>query len=76
MIRPYEMTEEEYLRVLLAKSELWRYEQEFRLIAQERANATPGEDTLMTDGSYLQLPDGALTATSTRRRSMLRSGEL
>jgi hypothetical protein len=62
MMRPYEMTEEEHLRVLLAKSDVWSYEKEFRLVAQERTSATQGDGTLMTDDSYLQLPDGALTA--------------
>ena len=46
---------------LLAKSDCWAYEHEFRLIAQERGNATPHE-TLFTDNGQLSIPDGALSA--------------
>lgn len=62
MMGPYHMSEEEELRVLLAKSDVWSYEKEFRLVAQERSQAIRGADTLMTDDSFLQLPANALTA--------------
>lgn len=48
------------LGVLLAKSSAWAYEHEFRLVAQERGEAVRGVDTLLTDNSLLQLPQGAL----------------
>jgi len=50
---------DEALTVLLAKSDVWRYEQEFRIVAQERVHAHDTE-TLLTDNSFLQLPKGAL----------------
>lgn len=53
------------LFILLFKSGVWSYEEEYRLIAQERAVAIPGADTLMTDNSLLQLPAGALRAVIT-----------
>jgi hypothetical protein len=53
--------DEQHLTVLLAKSHVWKYEREFRLVTQERAAANaPG--TLFTEGGLLQLPKGALTA--------------
>ena len=53
------------LRILLSKSNVWSYEHEFRLIAQERAFAVPDAETLMTYNSFLQLPEGALRAVVT-----------
>lgn len=53
--------DEQHLTVLLAKSHVWKYEQEFRLVAQERAVAH-AQDTLFTEGGLLQLPKAALTA--------------
>lgn len=44
---------------LLAKSNDWSYEHEYRLIAQERAVAVGGP-TLLTDSGFLALPDGCL----------------
>jgi hypothetical protein len=51
----------ENLLPLLAKSDVWKYENEYRLIAQDTANATPDETLLATNG-FLKLPDGALRA--------------
>lgn len=51
----------ENLRILLAKSKVWEYENEYRLVAQERSHAIT-KDTLMTDKNMLQLPRGALSA--------------
>ncbi len=48
------------LSALLSKSSAWTYEQEYRLVAQERGEAVQGADTLLTDNSFLQLPQGAL----------------
>jgi hypothetical protein len=48
------------LRPLVTKSSAWTYEDEFRLIAQERAHAIPGTQTLFTDSSFLTLPIGAI----------------
>ncbi|MFC5496282.1 DUF2971 domain-containing protein [Caenimonas terrae] len=61
MLRPYDVTEEEDLRVLLAKSDVWRYENEFRLIVEERAHAPATSSALLADDCMLQLPQGALT---------------
>lgn len=52
----------EGLLALTAKSAVWSYEAEYRLIAQERAAAAPGSVTLMTDNNLLTLPEGALRA--------------
>jgi hypothetical protein len=46
---------------LLTKSDVWTYEREYRLIAQERGSSTP-HDTLFTDNNYLKLPEGTLTS--------------
>src|SRR5258707_11830155 len=43
----------------LRKSRSWEYEQEYRLISQERRFADP-PDTLLTDDGYLTIPAGAL----------------
>lgn len=59
-VRPYRESPDELLRVLLAKSNVWGYENEFRLVVEERALATPGADVLLCDDSKLQLPQGAL----------------
>lgn len=47
--------------ILLAKNKVWEYENEYRLVAQERSHAIT-TDTLMTDNNMLQLPSGALSA--------------
>ncbi len=60
LMRVYDNSEEANLLILLAKGDAWAYEQEYRLIAQERGAAVPGAYTLMTDQSFLQLPEGAL----------------
>ena len=54
-------TEDENLRPLITKSAAWNYEDEYRLIAQEKGAAVP-EDTLMTQNNRTELPDGAITA--------------
>ena len=46
--------------IMLTKSRAWRYEDEYRLIAQERAHAPGAEAPLVTDDSLLPLPDGSL----------------
>ena len=48
-----------FLRDALAKASAWSYESEYRLIAQESANAVDA-DTLKTDNHVLSLPEGAL----------------
>jgi hypothetical protein len=60
LMRIYDSSEEANLLILLAKGNAWAYEQEYRLIAQERAVAVSGANTLITDRSFLQLPEGAL----------------
>ena len=51
------------LRTFLSKSDVWEYESEFRLITHERSIArTASENMLLTDESFLQLPDGALSS--------------
>ncbi|TAN25028.1 MAG: DUF2971 domain-containing protein [Castellaniella sp.] len=62
LLLPYDSADSAEFRTLLAKSKIWHYENEFRLVAQERSQAVEHTDTLMTDDGFLQLPDGALTA--------------
>jgi hypothetical protein len=62
LMKAYSRSEADNLLPLLAKAEVWAYEKEYRLVAQERSVAVPGSDTLMTDHGLLQLQDGALTA--------------
>ena len=59
VVRAYSTDEVENLRTLLAKADVWEYEHEYRLIAQERCVAAP-HTTLMTDNNYLKLPETAL----------------
>lgn len=61
MTRQYSNDLDENLLPFIAKSDVWLYEQEYRLIAQEVEKATPDE-TLMTNGGHLKLADGALQA--------------
>ena len=49
----------ENLLPLIAKSEMWKYENEYRLVAQDTANAT-GHETLLATNGFLKLPAGAL----------------
>ena len=53
--------DDDNLQILLAKSEAWAYEKEYRLVAQERSQAISA-GTLTTEDSLLQIPEGALTA--------------
>src|SRR5258708_9817427 len=46
---------------LITKAKAWEYEEEYRLIAQEEAEALNYE-SLITKNNLLLLPDGALTA--------------
>lgn len=62
LMKLHDDSEEAAQTILLAKSDVWRYEQEYRLIAQERAAAIAGSDTLLTDDSFLQLAPGVLRA--------------
>lgn len=48
--------------VLLAKSIAWGYEQEFRLLAQERQHAVPGAEGLLTDENRLAVPPATLSS--------------
>lgn len=61
IVRLYSESEDDNLVPLLTKADVWSYEHEYRLVAQERGNSTP-HDTLMTDGNYLVLPLGTLTS--------------
>lgn len=60
LMKVYEKSEDANLLILLSKGDAWAYEHEYRLIAQERTVAVHGAESLVTDGSYLQLPEGAL----------------
>jgi len=61
MTRPYSGDLAENLLPLLAKSDVWKYEREYRLVAQDAANATAHETLFAVDG-FLKLPEGALQA--------------
>jgi hypothetical protein len=54
-------SEEQNLLPLISKSTDWAYEDEYRLVAQERGGAL-GRGTLMMDDHLLQLPVGAITS--------------
>jgi hypothetical protein len=51
--------EDDSLVTLLTKSDVWSYEKEYRLVAQESDNRT-SHDTLITHENYLKLPEGTL----------------
>jgi hypothetical protein len=61
LIRAYSTGLYENLRPLLVKADVWEYEREYRLFAQERNLSTP-HDTLMTDNNLLKLPQSALVS--------------
>ena len=67
-IAAYSDDDDTNLIPLLTKSEVWSYEQEYRLVPQEyRLVAQEDQiktehDTLITNNKYLKLPDGALTS--------------
>jgi hypothetical protein len=63
LIGAYSTDPYENLRLLLVKADVWKYEKEYRLIAQERGESTP-DDTLMTDINFLQLSQSALMSMS------------
>ena len=46
---------DDVLLPLFSKSDAWSYEDEYRIIAQERANSTQ-HHTLMTENNLLTLP--------------------
>jgi hypothetical protein len=52
---PFEHEINNILLPLITKSDDWRYEEEYRTIAQEKTVATP-HNTLMTENSYFDLP--------------------
>jgi hypothetical protein len=53
-------SKDDALLALTTKSKAWAYEQEARLIAQERSTATRVGKTLLTDRNFLEIPAGAL----------------
>ena len=59
MTAQYSDDPDENLLPLLAKSDRWAYEGEFRLIAQDANNKTP-HDTLLVEGGLVELPKRAL----------------
>ena len=59
VIRVYSNDLEDNLRPFLTKADVWEYEHEYRLIAQERGVAT-ADETLITDNNLLRLPETAL----------------
>ncbi|NOX40082.1 MAG: DUF2971 domain-containing protein [Alphaproteobacteria bacterium] len=52
--------DEEHLKPLVTKSAAWLYEDEYRLIAQEKCAATT-DDTLLAQNNFVDLPNGTLT---------------
>ena len=61
MMAPHDEGDDAALLTLLAKSKVWAYETEFRVIAEERRQAIHQDYTLYADDNFVQLPDiGAL----------------
>ena len=50
---------------LLAKSDVWSYEKEYRLIVQEESKALPDSESLKSTGHFLEFPQGALVSVIT-----------
>ena len=50
---------------LLAKSDVWSYEKEYRLIVQEESKALPDSVSLKSNGHFLEFPHGALMSVIT-----------
>ena len=61
IMRAHENDEASTLQMLLAKSHVWEYEQEYRLIAQEK-EFVRCDDVPVTENNYLKFPKGALTS--------------
>lgn len=50
------------LMVMLTKSKAWKYESEYRLIADEKRFADPASDVLIANDHFVALPDETLKA--------------
>jgi len=61
----YDDSDEATLLALLAKSDVWRYENEYRLVVQKEATAWPDPQLLKLDGHFLKFPQGALVSIIT-----------
>lgn len=61
----WEKFSEERLLTLLAKSDVWNYEKEYRLIVQEESKAFPDTESLKSNGNFLASPEGALMSVIT-----------
>jgi hypothetical protein len=56
-----DVTSSDDLLPLIGKSASWAYEEEYRLVSQEQATATP-HDTIISNKGSVQIPADALTS--------------
>lgn len=50
---------------LLAKSDVWSYKKEYRLVVQDESKALPDAESLKSNGHFLEFPQGALMSVIT-----------
>jgi len=65
IMKLYDDSDEAALLSLLAKSDVWSYEKEYRLIVQEESKALPDSESLKSKGHFLEFPQGALVSVIT-----------
>ena len=61
---------------LITKSDVWAYEAEWRIVAEERDNRSKALGTIKTDDGFLTLPPGALKSIIIGCQAPERSREL
>jgi hypothetical protein len=62
---PFQLTDnstETNVKCLTTKSKDWAYEEEYRLIALDKAAKLPSKDMLVTDNNFLRIPENSLHA--------------
>ena len=59
-MKEHEHSDDAVLVSLLAKSDVWSYEKEYRLIVQEESKALPDSVSLKSNGYFLEFPQDAL----------------
>ena len=65
IMKLHDNSDDTALLSLLAKSDVWSYEKEYRLIAQEESKALPDSESLKSNGHFLEFPQGALVSVIT-----------
>ena len=65
IMKLHDNSDDTALLSLLAKSDVWSYEKEYRLIAQDESKAFPDSESLKSNGHFLKFTQGALVSVIT-----------